>query len=206
MALYDLTIADKREKGIFLATEEGIFHLDLTENNLTHLEIPDHEGKVNAVSYDPNTARLLAATDKGVFRSENGGQTWNRKVVGLPDAPIHVLEKSGQRLFSGTRDGLFFSDDGGEQWSRSVGVYPIDIIAIQANPRAGNQIFATDSVLGHLFYTGNGGNEWEIIQRPLHNSRIAALAFTTSGELLAGTISDGIYLIEPPAQWTAEGR
>jgi len=101
---------------------------------------------------------------------------------------------------------FFFSDDGGEHWSRSEGVYPIDIIAIQANPRASNQIFATDSISGHLFYTGNGGHEWEIIQRGLHSSRIAALGFNASGELLAGTISDGIYLIEPPAQWTAEGR
>ena len=101
---------------------------------------------------------------------------------------------------------MSLSDDGGEQWSRSEGVYPIDIIAIQANPRAGNQIFATDSVSGHLFYSDNGGHEWEIIQRGLHSSRIAALGFNASGELLAGTISDGIYLIEPPAQWTAEGR
>lgn len=206
LAVLDLTFVDTREKGIFLATEEGIFHLDLTENNLTHLEIPDHEGKVNSVFYDPSTALLLAATDKGVFRSENGGQTWSRKVEGLPNAPIHVLEKSGQRLFSGTRDGLFVSDDGGEQWSRSEDVYPIDIIAIQANPIASNQIFATDSVSGHLFYTSNGGHEWEIIQRGLHSSRIAALGFNASGELLAGTISDGIYLIEPPAQQTAEGR
>jgi photosystem II stability/assembly factor-like uncharacterized protein len=82
----------------------------------------------------------------------------------------------------------------------------MDIIAIQANPRASNQIFATDSVSGHLFYTGNGGHEWEVIQRGLHSSRIAALGFNASGELLAGTISDGIYLIEPPAQSSAEGR
>ncbi len=206
LSVFDLTFADTREQGIFLATEEGIFHLDLAENHLTRLEISDHEGKVNAVFYDPGTARLFAATDKGLFRSENGGKTWSREVEGLPDAPIHVLEKSGQRLFTGTRDGLFFSDDGGKQWSRSEGVFPIDIIAIQANPRADNQVFATDSVSGHLYYTGNGGNEWEIIQRGLHSSSIAALGFNTSGELLAGTISDGVYLIEPPAQWTAEGR
>ncbi|MCZ6876942.1 MAG: hypothetical protein O7G29_02245, partial [Acidobacteria bacterium] len=102
--------------------------------------------------------------------------------------------------------GLFFSDDDGEQWYKSEGVYSIDIIVIQANPTAGNQIFAADLVSGHLFYTGNGGNEWEIIQRGLHSSRIASLGFNSSGQLLAGTISDGIYLIEPPAQWTAEGR
>ncbi len=206
LAVFDLTFADVGEKGLFLATEEGVFHLDLAENRLSRLELPEHEGKVNAVFYDPGTARLFAATDKGVFRSEDGGDTWSRKVEGLPDAPIRVLEKSGQRLFSGTRNGLFFSDDGGEQWSRSEGVYPIDIIAVQANPGAGNQIFATDSVSGHLFYTDNGGNEWTVIQRGHHSSKIAALGFNASGELLAGTISDGIYLIESPDRLTAEGR
>lgn len=206
LAVLNLTFADAREKGLFLATEDGVFHLDPAENSLTQLEISAHEGKVNAVFYDQSTGQLFAATDKGVFRSDDGGQTWSRKVEGLPDAPIHVLEKSGQRLFSGTRDGLFFSDDDGEQWYKSEGVYSIDIIVIQANPTAGNQIFAADLVSGHLFYTGNGGNEWEIIQRGLHSSRIASLGFNSSGQLLAGTISDGIYLIESPAQWTAEGR
>ena len=206
LVVFDLTFADAREKGIFLATEDGVFHLDLAENRLTQLEISAHEGEVNAVLYDQGTGQLFAATDKGVFRSDDGGQTWSRKMEGLPHTPIHVLEKSGQRLFSGTRDGLFFSDDDGEQWSKSEGVYPIDIIAIQANPRAGNQIFAADLVSGHLFYSGNGGNEWEIFPRGPHNSRIASLGFNSSGQLLAGTISDGIYLIAPPAQWTTEGR
>ncbi len=203
LAVVDLAFADAGEKGLFLATPDGFFHLDPVEDRLTKLEIPAQEGQAKAVLYDQDSAQLFAATDKGLFRSDNGGKTWKMKASGLPDAPIHVLEKSGERLFSGTRDGLFFSDDGGEQWSKSEGVYPIDIIAIEANPKAMNQIFAADLLVGHLFYTENGGDDWKIIQPGLNSSRIAALGFNSFGELLAGTSSDGVYVI-PPSDRSAD--
>ncbi len=206
LTVVDLAFANISEKGLFLATPDGVFHLDLVEDKLTKLEIPAQEGQTNAVLYDQNSAQLFAATNKGLFRSDDGGQTWKMKASGLSDAPIHVLEKSGNRLFCGTRDGLFFSDDGGEQWSRSEGVYPIDIIAIETNPKAENQIFAADLLVGHLFYTNNGGDDWKIIQPGLNSARIAALGFNSFGELLAGTSSDGVYVIPPSDLAASKGR
>ena len=206
LVVFDLAFADARESALFLATSDGVFHLDLADHTLTKLVIPFYEGKVNVMLYDYTSTQLFVGTDKGVFRSDNRGQTWQMKVNGLPNSPINVLEKSGKRLFSGTRDGLFSSDNNGDNWSRSEGVYPIDIIDIQANPQAENQIFAADFVVGHLFYTDNRGDRWEIIHLGSHSSRIATLTFSSSGRLLAGTNSDGVYGIAPPAPSLAEGR
>ncbi len=206
LIVHDMAFANPRESALFLATSDGIHNLDLTANTSTRLIIPDYPGEVHAVFYDDSTGQLFAGTNRGVYRSNDRGRTWQIKLPGLPDSPVNVLEKSGARLFSGTREGLFASDDNGNRWSRSRGIHPIDIIDIQANPQAENQIFAADLVVGQLFFTTDGGNQWEMISLGTYSSKIAALSFSSSGRLLAGTNSDGIYGIAPPTESLANGR
>ena len=205
LIVHDMTFADTRERALFLATSEGVFHLDLTTETTTHLVIPDYPDEVHAIFFDPLANQIFAGTNHGVFRSGDRGRAWQKKLSGLPDSPVNVLGKSGTRLFSGTRKGLFASDNDGNRWSRSEGVHPIDIVDIQVNPQAENQIFATDSVEGQLFYSANGGDQWEIIPLGTYSSRIATLSFSSSGRLLAGTNSDGIYEIALPTEF-ANGK
>ena len=206
LIVHDMAFANPRESALFLATSEGVYDLDVTANTSTRLIIPDYPGEVHAVFYDESTGQLFAGTNRGVYRSNDRGRTWQMKLPGLPNSPVNVIEKSGERLFSGTREGLFASDDNGDRWSRSQGIHPIDIIDIQANPQAENQIFAADLVVGQLFYTTDGGDRWEMIPLGTYSSKIAALTFSSSGRLLAGTNSDGIYGIAPPTESLANGR
>ncbi|MDA2930761.1 hypothetical protein MYX84_12595 [Acidobacteria bacterium AH-259-O06] len=206
LTVFDLAFTDAGENRLFLATADGVFRLDLTNGSLEKLIIPVYKGKVNTVFYDQASGQVFAGTDIGVFRSNDDGQTWNIKVKGLPYSPINVLEKNGQRLFCGTRFGLFFSDDDGETWWICKGVYPIDIIAIQTNPSAENEIFAADFLIGHLFYSDDGGDEWEVVDLGFSGPRISALAFGSSGDLLAGTISEGVYVIARPARSITKGQ
>ena len=206
LTVHDMAFANTRESSLFLATSEGVYDLDLTTNTATHLVMPDDPGEVHAIFYDHSTDQLFVGTNSGVFRSSDRGRAWQKKLSGLPNSPVNVLRKIGTRLFSGTREGLFASDNFGDRWSRSEGIHPIDIVDIQANPQAENQIFAADLVMGHLFYTANGGDRWEIIPLGTYSSRIAALTFSSSGRLLAGTNSDGIYGVAPPTESLADGR
>ncbi|MEE8348306.1 MAG: hypothetical protein V3R94_01965, partial [Acidobacteriota bacterium] len=206
LKVHDMVFANTNESSLFLATSQGVYDLNLTTNQAIHLVIPDNPGEIHAIFYDHSTDQLLAGTDNGIFRSSDRGETWHNKSGGLPGSPVNVIGKSGTRLFSGTRNGLFASDNSGQQWSRSQGIHPIDIVDIQTNPRAENQIFAADLVMGQLFFTTDGGDRWEIVRLGTHNSRVAALSFSPSGRLLAGTNSDGVYEIAPLTESSAKGR
>lgn len=202
LSVFDLTFTDSTENALFLATLEGIFHLNLEGNVLKELSIPVYKGKVSAIVNDSSSKQLFAATDMGVFRSKDSGKTWMIKVKGLPDSPIHTLKKSGKRLFCGSGKGLFFSDDDGENWSKAKGVFPIGISTIGPNPNDVNQIFAADFVVGHLFYSNTGGDLWTVLDLGFRNPKISVLTFSGAGNLVAGTISEGIYEITLPKSLT----
>ena len=192
----NLAFSNRAETGLFLAARTGVFLLDLKRNELQKLNIPVYDGKISTVYYDKPSDQLFAGTDIGVFRSDNRGRTWTAKILGLPRTPVNTLGKKGKRLFCGTRQGLFQSDDAAESWSPCPGIYPIDIVAIQSNPVAGNQLIAADFLLGHLFRSDDSGTTWRVINPEGPSSSFTTLAFGSSGQLLAGTSSDGIYRVQ----------
>ena len=202
LAIFDLDFSDGREGGLFLATAAGIFHLDLRGNRLEKLVIPVYRGKIHAILSDESSHSLFAGTDVGVFRSRDRGKTWTTKAKGLPDSPVHLLEKIEGKLFCGTRKGLFSSDNGGEEWSLCQGIDPIDIVAMKSNPMVAGQVTAADFLSGHLFRSEDAGTTWKVLKPQSPGPRIATLAFGLSGRLLAGTASDGICLIQSTGQAT----
>ena len=75
-----------------------------------------------------NTRTLYLCSYDGVWKTSDGGKTWEKKSRGLPPGPVTTLVKIGKTLFAGsmldadanrkkvTRHGLFRSDDGAESW------------------------------------------------------------------------------------------
>src|SRR5204862_4294895 len=61
---------------------------------------------------------FFAATDNGVFRSSNDGETWEAASSGLMKLKVQALTTSeGGTLYAGTSSGsVFFSDDNGNNW------------------------------------------------------------------------------------------
>ena len=55
---------------------------------------------------------------------------------------------------------------------------------------------AADSVANHLFHSADGGIRWKAINLGTERSTIVSLTFSPLGELLAGTLSEGVYRIE----------
>lgn len=67
---------------------------------------------------------LYAATDAGLFRSQDAGQRWIPIGEGLEggalkDLLLPLAPDSGAEIFVATGDGVFRSADGGERWQRA---------------------------------------------------------------------------------------
>ncbi len=77
--------------------------------------------QVNAVVVDPRNAKVVfAAGAAGVFRSSDGGLTWEASGQGLGSVAVVALALNSaqpDRLYAASADGrLFRSDDHGRNW------------------------------------------------------------------------------------------
>lgn len=196
LRIADLVFADPQESILFAAAPEGVFRVDPAGPKVERLVIPIYDGPVNGLFRDSSSGGLFAAGDIGVFRSDDDGRTWEIKVRGLPPIPVNFVEKAGQTLFCGTRNGLYVSRDFGETWSRLESVYPLNIVALASDPEAPGRVYAMDSVGGFLFHSRDEGRAWTAIA-PENRSRISQMVFAPSGELFAGTLSEGVYRLKP---------
>ena len=197
----DLSFSDRKETGLHLATPQGVFHLDLETGVLAQKEISANAGAVHTLLYDIPSGTLFAGTDSGLFRSRDGGETWLVPPRGLSAVRVNIVGRSGPRLFCGTAKGVFASDGRGDEWRRAGGIQPLDIAALSvAGGGSGARVFASDSLLGHLYASPDGGDNWHTFDRGAAGPRITTLHLSTSGELLAGTLSEGIQLIRNPVE------
>jgi photosystem II stability/assembly factor-like uncharacterized protein len=106
-----------------------------------------HAGRMPATQETPSTqkttpggggatrAAMLAATDQGIWRSDDGGQTWVEKTAGLPWKEIQGFaggsDSTGNTMLyctvtsklepGGLRGGVYRSRDRGETWELAMG-------------------------------------------------------------------------------------
>lgn len=75
-------------------------------------------GKVNAVAYDPDEPkRVYAATAKGMFVTEDGGEQWTS--MKSPESTVTTLTAAPSGvLFAGGNGNVFRSRDRGQTWEK----------------------------------------------------------------------------------------
>jgi photosystem II stability/assembly factor-like uncharacterized protein len=191
---------------VYIAAESGAYELNLRLQTLHKFVIPVYKGRINTILFDAGSGQLFAGGETGLFRSKDAGKNWSMKVRGLPYTPVHSLERTGNRILCGTRQGLFYTENYGELWASGKGAFPLDIMTITTNPSRESEVFAADFLVGYLFMSHDGGVTWDVLNVSSPRSRISSLAFGPSGELFAGTLSEGVYLIEDlPAPVLAAG-
>lgn len=189
--------ADTTEQALLLAAQEGIYVLDADSGKVRRVEIPIYKGQtVHSVFFSREDNQAFIGTDMGVFASSDGGKSWTIRVEGLPYARVNIVSKISSRLFCATSDGLFYSDNLGARWYRSEGVLPIAISEIGGGTADGGTVFAADSLLGYLFTSHDLGQSWTMFDLGKTASRISRIALIQDGELLAGTVSEGVIKID----------
>jgi photosystem II stability/assembly factor-like uncharacterized protein len=215
---------------LFSANEErGIFRSDdggLTWNR--KLFVTDSTSAIDLVQ-DPNNPQILYAAmwermrgltyrrsfgaSSGIWKTTDGGETWNRLTVGLPvDENVGriglSIAKSNPNVLYAFIDmpnyevGIFKTDNGGESWVRTNDDYLNGMNSafgwyfgqIRVDPNNENRIY----VLGmELYRSDNGGNSWILLadygnMDEIHVDHHAILISEINGRILEGN-DGGLY-------------
>ncbi|HEY66337.1 MAG TPA: hypothetical protein G4O02_17440 [Caldilineae bacterium] len=143
---------------------------------------------------------FLAATQTGIFRSEDGGQSWTMANEGLPTLQISALAfaPDGTAFAGGLSGEIAISPDRGQSWyaARSVGLDQ-PVTAIAPSPR-----YAEDATLlvgtdgGGVLRSADRGHHWSPANFRLMNLNVLAVAcapkWDKHEEVFAAT-AEGVY-------------
>ncbi|NQV13301.1 MAG: hypothetical protein HQ530_03290 [Parcubacteria group bacterium] len=109
--------------------------------------------------------------DAGVYKSTDGGETWEQKVKiddkhdisGLSVNEVVIDGNDSNNVIIGTREnGIYRSSDGGETW-QETSLQAGAIYALEFNPNDSSVIYAAGSVdeIGQIYKSSDGGSNWE---------------------------------------------
>lgn len=95
-------------------------------------------GNVGKLAFDPGDPSIAyAATDNGIFRSSNGGQSWvgSVELLGTSVMDVAVANSDPQTVFASTSYGLYKSSDRGVTWTtvHNFGSYKVAVARQNAN-------------------------------------------------------------------------
>ena len=147
---------------------------------------------MTSILVGPAPDTIFAGTLEGVYRSQDNGLSWHLKSSGLSGASVKTLERSGRRLLCGTTSGLFFSEDNGDIWSACGEVPSLEILSIKANPSLPDEVVAANLLSGYFFVSQDGGLSWDTLELGASLSKVSSFAFTSAGDLIAGTATEGV--------------
>ena len=128
---------------------------------------------------DPSvTTTLYAATDRGVFKTTDGGATWIAANDGLTNKRISTFAidpSTTSTIYAGTdRGSLFKSTNSGMSWvEQASGLTDGYTFALAIDPASPQTLYAGSNI--RIFKTVNGANTWFAVYAP-PRSGVSSLA------------------------------
>jgi photosystem II stability/assembly factor-like uncharacterized protein len=110
---------------------------------------------------DPaDPARVVAATEEQLFRSEDEGEGWRPLIAA---EGVRLAWPEPDRLYRADRDGsVYRSDSGGDTWEQ---VASLEGEPYKIEPVSGEELYVALSD-GTIAHTVDGGGSWEYVFRP----------------------------------------
>jgi hypothetical protein len=201
-------------EGFFKSTDGGI--------SWSASEDPLMRGKViYSVAVDPTNSQIIYAGGRGkdhngtasgdwgggVFKSIDGGTTWQAINSGLPEGWVYTIvvdPTNSSTVYAGTHSmGVFKSLDGGVTWeAKNVGLVAADhaftdnlgIRSLAINPHDSQNLIVGVWGGSGVLETITGGDSWRMVGARGLSTRVRTVAFNPVSPALiyAGKISGGI--------------
>lgn len=131
---------------------------------------------------------LFAAASKGVYASNDGGDSWTLPGNGIPDtAYVTALSEAGGYLFAATYDGLYRSQNLGASWVR-IGVGRLDPFTVGMATVASDLFVGTEKGIS---WSRDYGLTWQDATTDAVKYGVYAFA-SQDGFLFAATDNDGV--------------
>ena len=165
----------------------------------------DPKAQTPSVAVDPVRPNIVYASQGDLFRSTNGGRSWELRRIGVSYCyQVAVHPRSSGTVFAATTSGIYRSANGGAAWSRvSQGLprkYGATLIAF--DPSREDRLFAwiqqagfDPPQVGELVRSNDGGTTWQKLPGgPQQNQRIQSLAVDPrQPQTLYASVNRGVY-------------
>jgi photosystem II stability/assembly factor-like uncharacterized protein len=164
---------------------------------------------LKALSADPANSEVIYAAGivHGIFRSENGGESWRWMSKSIPElSAVSVLAGENQSyVLAGTADGLYLTNDEGENWQKIELFNGTRINHLISDP-SNNQIIYVAAGTSGVYKSEDGGTSWQQVSSGLRTGSIpftsVAVDPSNSSTLFVTTDNDFVYKsVNGAASW-----
>lgn len=184
---------------LFRTTDGGLMWDEINSG------IPEYAYPVHDLVIDPTrSGTLYAAAFDDVFKSTNGGDSWQSTSCGYYNYCIAISPSSPNTIYVGQYDEIRKTTDGGASWTTTgdgiVGCYMNRMLI---EPDDANHVYVGNYV--GLYETANGGSSWHSVQTDLRGKMIndVSLVESSPNQLFCAVGYDAIYKsIDAGANWT----
>jgi photosystem II stability/assembly factor-like uncharacterized protein len=164
--------------GIYKAEDDGSIPWDQVTWEEKNNGLSAEEKYITCLAINPSDPLILYAGTSGtgkVLKTQDGGDTWERKVNGLPPGEsvirLSIDPYNPQRLYAGTYVGFYASTDGGDTWVfKDGGLGQRYIRSIAIDPMDSNKVCAGTYDDG-VFTSIDGGENWALVDQGLYCDR-----------------------------------
>ncbi len=144
---------------------------------------------------DPsNRDHMVAGGLEGVYRSRNGGVSWQKISNRENVESLAIDPRSSDTIYVGTWRQAWRTDDGGRTWKHIEQgmVLDTDVFAIEIDPKNPDSVWI--STCGWVYNSANRGDTWVRFKEGFDNRRIHSIAIdpVDSRVVYAGSVA-GLY-------------
>ena len=199
----------RRPTEILAGTDSGLYRLDVFQSRWTRVPSPMDDLEVWYIAFSPRDPDLLLCGTRpaALFRSEDGGATWQKAQAGFPDTCPFVLvprvtkiqfdPENPDLVWAGLEvGGVWRSHDAGRSWRQtSSGLVSEDVHDVGLVRNGGRTLLAATNQ--GLHRSSDDGESWELapIESDSQYTRTVVPRADGSGVVFLGN-GDG-----PPGSW-----